>query len=60
VVTRATAHTATAPLILHTFVFGPGETTRTVQIAVHDDPFDELDETYTVTLSNPVKKKRGA
>src|SRR6185295_2136948 len=37
-----------------TLVFGPGETTQVVSVSVVGDLQVELDETYTVVLSNPV------
>jgi Ca2+-binding RTX toxin-like protein len=36
-----------------TVTFGPGETTKTVDITIIDDNVDESDESFTVTLSNP-------
>ena len=37
-----------------TVTFDPGVTARTIQIGVAGDAIDEADETFTVTLSNPV------
>jgi hypothetical protein len=37
-----------------TLVFGPGQTTRTVAVPVLGDTTYEPDETFTVTLSNPI------
>jgi Calx-beta domain/RTX calcium-binding nonapeptide repeat (4 copies) len=42
-----------------TLVFGPGETTKTVQVALAGDTVYEPDETFTVTLSNPVNATIG-
>ena len=36
-----------------TLTFAAGETTKNIPIAVLADAFDEVDETVTVTLSNP-------
>jgi hypothetical protein len=36
-----------------TVTFAPGVTSRTIQIPVVADAIDELDETFSVTLSNP-------
>ena len=36
-----------------TLTFGPGETTKTVSVAVLDDEVEDDDETFTLTLSNP-------
>lgn len=38
-----------------TVTIDPGETTREIFVPVKGDTLDELDETYTVTLSNPVE-----
>ncbi len=37
-----------------TLTFAAGETTGTIEVAVADDAIDEEDESFTVTLSNPV------
>ncbi|MCR9199684.1 MAG: hypothetical protein NXI04_13645 [Planctomycetaceae bacterium] len=37
-----------------TLVFAPGETQKTISITTIDDPQDELDESFSVSLSNPV------
>jgi hypothetical protein len=37
-----------------TLHFDPGQTTKTVSVFIVDDRFGETDETFTVTLSNPV------
>ena len=55
----ATANgTATAPAdylaAAGVVTFAPGETTRSVDVTVNGDLFDELDETYVVNLSGPV------
>ncbi|BCM94044.1 hypothetical protein IAD21_05940 [Abditibacteriota bacterium] len=36
-----------------TLTFGIGETTKAIQVPIINDPSDEDDETFTVTLSNP-------
>ena len=36
-----------------TLTFAPGETEKTIPVAVIDDALDEPDETFTVVLSNP-------
>jgi len=36
-----------------TLTFGPGETTKTCEVFVVDDAFDEADETFNVLLQNP-------
>ena len=36
-----------------TFTFNPGQTTKTIDIAVQGDLLNEANETYTVTLTNP-------
>jgi hypothetical protein len=36
-----------------TLTFGPGETTASFTVAITNDALGELDETFTVTLSNP-------
>ena len=36
-----------------TLTFSPGETTKTINVAITDDPLVEPDETFTVTLSSP-------
>jgi large repetitive protein len=58
-ISYATANgTATAPAdflaAAGTIAFGPGETTRNVDVTVNGDLFDEVDETYLVNLSGPV------
>ena len=40
-------------------VFAPGETADTIRIAVVDDLLDEENETFTVSLSNPVNTVLG-
>src|SRR5919197_6488170 len=58
-VTYATADgTATSPsdylaIPTTTLTFNPGETTKTITVAVNGDLVDETDETFTVNLSNP-------
>ena len=37
-----------------TLVFGPGQTTKTVAVPIIEDTTFEADETFTLTLSNPV------
>ncbi|HZN35348.1 MAG TPA: Calx-beta domain-containing protein [Pirellulaceae bacterium] len=37
-----------------TLTFLPGETTKTIAVAVAGDSLNELDETFTVNLTNPV------
>jgi chitinase len=37
-----------------TVIFAPGETAKTIAVPILDDSLDELDETFTVTLANPV------
>ena len=50
--------TATAPAdyaaTSGTLTFAPGQTTKTVTVPVVGDTLDELDETYTLNLSNAV------
>jgi hypothetical protein len=41
------------PLPLTTLTFAPGQTTKTVAVAVKGDLIDELDETFRVVLSAP-------
>ena len=36
-----------------TFTFNPGQTTKTIDVAVQGDLLNEANETYTVTLTNP-------
>jgi Calx-beta domain len=36
-----------------TLTFAPGETTKTVDVTIHGDTLFELDETFTLHLSNP-------
>jgi large repetitive protein len=36
-----------------TLTFAPGQTTRTVDVQVRGDAIDELNETFSLTLSNP-------
>ena len=38
-----------------TLTFAPGETTKTIEVAVVDDGADEADEEFTLTLSGPVR-----
>ena len=38
-----------------TLTFSPGQTAATVSVSVVDDGIDESDETFTVTLMNPVE-----
>ncbi|HWS89783.1 MAG TPA: M12 family metallo-peptidase [Pyrinomonadaceae bacterium] len=45
---------------LGTLVFGPNETTKTFNVFVPDDAFQEGPETVTLTLSNPVGTILGA
>jgi hypothetical protein len=57
--------TASAPddytaLPLTTVTFAAGETSQTVAIAIQDDTLPEGDETFTLTLSNPVNAVLGA
>jgi len=37
-----------------TLTFTPGQTTKQVQVLVNGDPQNEIDETFLVTLTNPV------
>jgi hypothetical protein len=37
-----------------TLTFGPGETSRTIAVPIAGDALDEYDETFGVTLANPV------
>ena len=37
-----------------TLTFSPGQTTKTISVAVKGDTLDEYDETFSVDLSNPV------
>ena len=37
-----------------TLTFAPGHTSRTISVPVNDDAFAERDESFTLTLSNPV------
>lgn len=39
--------------VSYTLVFQPGETVKTVSVPIVGDTMDELDETFTVTLSDP-------
>lgn len=43
-----------------TLQFNPGETSKPVSIAVVNDPLDENDETFTVTLSNATNATLGS
>jgi hypothetical protein len=43
-----------------TLVFAPGETTKTIAVAITGDINGEPDETFTITLSNPVNARLGA
>ncbi|GIR77918.1 MAG: hypothetical protein CM15mP80_05430 [Alphaproteobacteria bacterium] len=36
-----------------TLTFNPGETSKTISLSIVQDTIDELDETFTVSLSNP-------
>ena len=38
-----------------TLTFAPGETTKTIEVAVIDDDLDEADEAFTLTLSGAVR-----
>ena len=40
--------------------FAAGETQKTVSIPIIDDVYDEPDETFTITLSNPTGATLGA
>lgn len=53
-VTGGTASSADATVTGSTITFMPGETSRTIAVAVTDDSIDEPDETVMVTLSDPV------
>ncbi len=61
----ATANvTATAPadytaVPLTTLTFAPGQTSKTVNVAVKGDLIDELDESFKVVLSNPTNASIG-
>ena len=50
--------TATAGLdyeaVAETLTFAPGETTKAVSVIVLSDALDEFDETFNLTLANPV------
>ena len=40
-------------------IFTPGDTSKTIRVQTHPDFIDEPDETFTVTLSNPVNATLG-
>ena len=40
-------------------IFTPGDTSKTIRVQTHQDFIDEPDETFTVTLSNPVNATLG-
>jgi hypothetical protein len=42
-----------------TLTFAPGETSRALSMEIFNDPFDEPDETLTLTLDNPVSATLG-
>ena len=42
------------PLVPTTVIFAPGETTKTVTVAVNGDTVDEADETFFVNLTGPI------
>jgi len=42
-----------------TLSFAPGQTSRSFAVTILDDALDELDETFTLTLSNPVNATLG-
>jgi Calx-beta domain len=42
-----------------TVTFAPGETAKTISVAVLNDPVDEEDETFTVSLASPVNAALG-
>lgn len=50
----ATATDDYAPLPPTTVTFAPGEISRTVEVAIHDDDLPEASETFVLTLSNPL------
>ena len=43
-----------------TLSFSPGDTQKTISVAITDDSLDEVNETFTVTLSNPSNAVLGA
>lgn len=44
---------------VHPVTFSPGQTSKTIRITIEDDAVDELDETFSVTLSQPVNATIG-
>ncbi len=56
----ATGGGADYTLAAGTLTFAPGQTARTVDVIIVDDPLDEIDETVIVTLSNPSRATLGA
>jgi hypothetical protein len=54
----AVAPTDYTSLPLTTVVFAPGETSRTLDVAITDDTLAEGDETFTLAVSNPVNGTR--
>lgn len=59
----ATAGSANTPAdftaVPATLNFGPGETTQTYTVTIKQDLLDEINENYTVQLSNPVNGSLG-
>lgn len=42
-----------------TLTFAPGQASQAINLELFNDPFDELDETFTITLSSPVNATLG-
>ena len=43
-----------------TLSFAPGETSQSFAVEIHNDPFDEPDETLQLVLSDPVRARLGS